>query len=118
LFVTLAEKAKIEKQRIRDDRKRSLLSLLMQKEMIKHVFHCSSIDFEIKRTLEVSSDIIYKAIAIFIMQQNKPFVVVEEKYVSNSLKSWNYNVSHHGQFVAIASLSNLLVSRFTFECDI
>jgi len=92
LLVSPEEKTKIEKLRIKEDRKRSLLSLLMQKEMIRHVFKCSEDDFEIKRTLE-----------------NKPFVVVGEKYVSDSLKSWNYNVSHHGQFVAIASLSNRLI---------
>ena len=52
-FVSVDEKAVIEKYRFHADRKRSLLSLLLQKAIIRQQFQLSDDEFVIKRTREV-----------------------------------------------------------------
>ena len=52
--------------------------------------------------------------------QSKPFFAgvkkaVEDGSVSPLLKNWNFNVSHHGKYVAIASEPACLVRA---KCDI
>ena len=93
-FVTDEERSRILKFRFDDDRKRALVSVLLQKALIRHHL-CASTDkgFCIRRTKE-----------------NKPYMLVKmSETVSSPSGLWNYNLSHHGQFVGIASHSRLLV---------
>jgi 4'-phosphopantetheinyl transferase len=79
----------IMKYRKQDDKKRSLLSLLMQKSLIKRRWNLQEAEFEIRRT-----------------PQNKPYM---DSNVITGSSEWNYNVSHHGNFVCIASHGEKLV---------
>lgn len=72
----------------KDDQKRSLLSILMQRSIIRHALKVSENEYVIRRTRE-----------------NKPYAISSKKAIGR----WNYNVSHHGDFVAIASHPHLIV---------
>lgn len=93
-----------------DDRRRSLGSLLLQKALIQSTFadiFTNGQKYSISRTREVrafpdrvarnetpdSSELI----------QNKPFLAKESftSQTQDRLQRWNYNVSHHGDFVGI-----------------
>ena len=52
-YVSAAEKSAIEKYHFVDDRKRSLVSLLLQKGAIRHTFPSLGTNFAIQRTREV-----------------------------------------------------------------
>eukprot|EP00903_Cladosiphon_okamuranus_P010368 g9809.t1 len=74
-----------------NDRMLALGSRLLQRAVVSKVFGLRFSDVDISRTSE-----------------NKPFFTgvkraVEDGSVSPLLKNWNFNVSHHGKYVAIAS---------------
>mmetsp|Transcript_8888 Transcript_8888/g.13322 ORF Transcript_8888/g.13322 Transcript_8888/m.13322 type:complete len:309 (+) Transcript_8888:12-938(+) len=81
------ERAKVLSFVFKKDQERSLLSILLQKYVILKRFGCT--DFTIKRTRE-----------------NKPYVCPS---VSADVGTWNFNASHHGDFVAIVSHDSFLV---------
>lgn len=87
--LSTAEQAKVLKFAFFDDRKRCLLSTFLQKSLIRTHLQCARDDeFKIERTRE-----------------NKPYATSPKK----ALGSWNYNVSHHGNYVCIASHSKYIV---------
>jgi len=94
-FVNTEERTKILKFRYDDDRKRALVSILLQKALIRHYLgHSTDEGFVIRRTPE-----------------NKPYMLIKN-ITDETAKPpglWNYNLSHHGQFVGIASHARLLV---------
>ena len=82
-ILTDAEREKVSRFRFFSDRKRAFLSVQMQRCVIRSFTGLSSDDlYEIRRT-----------------QENKPYPLCKHK----ALGTWNYNVSHHGNYVAIAS---------------
>jgi 4'-phosphopantetheinyl transferase len=98
--LTSDESDKVQRFHYFDDKKRAILSLLLQKAVIRKF--CNLKDnqsFEIQRTVE-----------------GKPFPTFKnEETESLSISSvlannWNYNVSHHGQYVSIISASKILVN--------
>ncbi|RYG92483.1 4'-phosphopantetheinyl transferase superfamily protein [archaeon] len=91
-YFTKDEQKYVRKYVFPDDQRRSLLGKLLQYALISSTFQCSSRDFYIKRTKE-----------------NKPYPLL--KYVSAMLSKpyWNYNLSHHGNFVGIVADENHLV---------
>lgn len=88
-LLKIDEITKVLKYHYFDDQKRSLLSYMLQKDAIRNYSGINVDDqIHIMRSLE-----------------NKPYACVEGK----SLGAWNYNVSHHGDFVCLVSHSQLLV---------
>ena len=81
------EKEKVMKFHFDDDKKRSLLSIYLQKALVRYFLQFDDDNFVIERTAE-----------------NKPYAKCEKE-----LGSWNYNVSHHGNYVCIASHPSLIV---------
>jgi 4'-phosphopantetheinyl transferase len=82
-ILTDAERDKVTRFRLFSDRKRAFLSVQMQRCVIRSFTGLSSDDlYEIRRT-----------------QENKPYPLCEH----TALGTWNYNVSHHGNYVVIAS---------------
>jgi 4'-phosphopantetheinyl transferase len=77
-----AEKLKVERFKRDDDQRRSALSLLLQHHAIEKEFGCSRSDYKILRTRE-----------------GKPYLSSTKAWHG----VWNYNVSHHGKYVALAS---------------
>ncbi|CAM9576542.1 unnamed protein product [Ectocarpus sp. 12 AP-2014] len=74
-----------------NDRKLALGSRLLQRAVVSKVFGLEFHEIDIRRTSE-----------------SKPFFAgvvkaVDDGSVSPLLKNWNFNVSHHGKYVAIAS---------------
>lgn len=86
--ISETEKTSICRFRIKDDQKRALLSVLLQRSLIRYHFNIGDSEYDIQRTRE-----------------NKPFPNLR----SSNKTTWNYNVSHHGKFVCIASHSKYLV---------
>jgi 4'-phosphopantetheinyl transferase len=84
--LTIAEQNQISKFVFLLDQKRAFLSLLLQHAMIMEKFHLT--DYHIVRTKE-----------------NKPYLQTRELDVG----FWNYNVSHHGDFVCIAASPTHLI---------
>lgn len=85
------ERKKVEAFRLESDRWRSFLSIQLQKSIIRSYIGTNRNDdgsYEIRRTKE-----------------NKPYAISRLK----SLNKWNYNVSHHGDYVAIASHENFII---------
>jgi 4'-phosphopantetheinyl transferase len=82
----------------RDDKVRALLSELLQRSMIRHTFGGLNVgdrSIVINRTIE-----------------NKPFPALSSsssKSGESILGVWNFNVSHHGKYVAIISNPSFLV---------
>ncbi|RLN92934.1 hypothetical protein BBJ28_00003338 [Nothophytophthora sp. Chile5] len=68
------------------DQKLALASRLLQRQLVRELFDVSVDAIEIRRTPE-----------------NKPFWKRPETAGSVAPSTWNYNVSHHGTIVAIAS---------------
>lgn len=96
-FTTDEERARILRFRLEDDRKRALVSLLLQKALIRHHLGITSNDgYCIQRTAE-----------------NKPYMLLisggGDTEQRKPERNWNYNLSHHGQFVGIASHQRFLV---------
>ena len=88
MALTHKEYKSVNKYRSIDDKKRALLSILLQKSLIQQKWKIRDSDYEILRT-----------------PQNKPYMHSS----ANIGSSWNYNVSHHGNFVCIASHSKHLI---------
>ena len=86
--LTHKEYQSVNKYRNMDDKKRALLSILLQKSLIRQKWKIRDSDYEILRT-----------------PQNKPYMHSS----ANIGSSWNYNVSHHGNFVCIASHAKHLI---------
>jgi 4'-phosphopantetheinyl transferase len=76
------EKLKVDRFKRDDDRKRSAMSLLLQHYAIEKEFECSRSEYKILRTRE-----------------GKPYLSTTKTWHG----VWNYNVSHHGKYVALAS---------------
>lgn len=96
-FTTDEERARILRFRIEDDRKRALVSVLLQKALIRHHLGITSNEgYCILRTAE-----------------NKPYMLLMsgggDTEQRKPERKWNYNLSHHGQFVGIASHQRFLV---------
>ena len=90
-FVSDEERTKIIRFLRDDDRKRALVSILLQKALIRyHLSANNDSGFCIRRTPE-----------------NKPYMLLFPS--AQPLGSWNYNLSHHGLFVGIASHAQSLV---------
>lgn len=92
-FVSDEERIKIMKFRFDDDRKRALVSILLQKAFVRHRIGAANDEdgdtggFIIRRTPE-----------------GKPYASLKGRMATTAqLGHWNYNLSHHGQFVAIVS---------------
>jgi len=81
--LTEAERDKVMRFRQWDDQKRAFLSIQLQRCLIRTF------------TGLVSDDMY----GILRTRENKPYAVCDNL----SLGTWNYNVSHHGNYVAIAS---------------
>lgn len=82
------EKKKVLQFLKKDDQKRSLLSILLQRSTIRRSFQINNGQYEIRRTKE-----------------NKPYAFSPTKEIG----IWNYNVSHHGEYVCIVSHPKLIV---------
>ena len=81
--------AKVQSFVFMDDRKRALLSLLMQKAAIRRRLHLiNDHDYVIQRSPE-----------------NKPYA----KHSQRQLGRWNYSVSHHGRYVCLAAHDTRLI---------
>jgi phosphopantetheinyl transferase len=87
--LTEAERKKVTSYLFDDDKKRALYSIMLQHALVKRCLHVKEGDYSIVRTPE-----------------NKPFACSPVKPKN---KAWNYNVSHHGRYVCIASHSSFLV---------
>ena len=86
-LLSIKEKEKVMKFYFDDDKKRSLLSVYLQKALVRHFLKIDNDNFIIERTAE-----------------NKPYAKGEQEF-----GSWNYNVSHHGNYVCIVSHPSLIV---------
>jgi phosphopantetheine--protein transferase-like protein len=85
-MLTAVERQRVMKYRFDDDRRRALVSALLQNWMVRLKLRVDNNDsFEILRTIE-----------------NKPFAKMKNKPV-NAFGYWNYNLSHHGNYVGIAA---------------
>ncbi|CAM9579998.1 unnamed protein product [Ascophyllum nodosum] len=85
------ERSRVKNFRRENDQRLALGSRLLQRAVVSKVFGLKSSDVTIRRTSE-----------------RKPYFVgvaeaIRRGTVSPLLKNWNFNVSHHGKFVAIAS---------------
>jgi len=87
-LLTAEEKRKVLGYHFTDDQRRSVLSILLQRALVSGTFGMTHTEYCILRTA-----------------QNKPYVVSG----LIDLGSWNFNVSHHGQYVCIASHSKYQV---------
>lgn len=92
-----SEREKVMKYRVQDDRKRSVLSILLQRKTIRDKLRCDDDDYQISRTRE-----------------SKPYAVSNRRNVSN----WNYNVSHHGAYVGIVSNADYIVGADIVKLEV
>lgn len=83
------------------DQIRALISIVLQKYVIMRKYGIVSPN--IQRTREVCPKFISQTSEFL---QNKPYLPYP---VSQEEKHWNYNVSHHGDYVGIICNDNLLV---------
>ncbi|CAB1097022.1 unnamed protein product [Ectocarpus sp. CCAP 1310/34] len=86
-----AESARVRAFLRENDRKLALGSRLLQRALVSKVFGLEFDEIDIRRTAE-----------------SKPFFAgvvkaIDDGSVSPLLKNWNFNVSHHGKYVAVAS---------------
>jgi phosphopantetheinyl transferase len=89
--LSVPEQSNVKRFIFEPDQKRGLLSILLQRALIHKEFDfANKYDFEIRKTKE-----------------NKPYLVSTKKHIGH----WNYNVSHHGDFVCIAADHDSLVSE-------
>ncbi len=90
------EKDRVLKFRFDDDRRRALVSTLLQRWIVRKQLNVDRNEcFEIKRTIE-----------------NKPYAVLKSSSIpaeETSLGFWNYNLSHHGIYVGICCDTSKLV---------
>lgn len=105
-FVSDDERIKITRFRFDDDRKRALVSILLQKAFIRH-----RLDQGVGLRTDGGSydDNDDDAFSIRRTQEGKPYAFLKEKSGSSLGGHWNYNLSHHGQFVAIVSHPKFLI---------
>ncbi|CAL1401519.1 unnamed protein product [Linum trigynum] len=83
-----------------EDRKRALVSRLLQYSLVREVLQIPYDEIVIKRTLE-----------------GKPYLECDNG-VQPELPNFNFNVSHHGDYVAIASEPLCLVGIDIVSCDL
>jgi phosphopantetheinyl transferase len=84
---------RVLKYRYDDDRRRALVSALLQRWLVRNKLGMDNDDsFEILRTPE-----------------NKPYAKVKRGSQASSLSFWNFNLSHHGRFVGLASHANRVI---------
>ena len=111
------EKIKVKRFLFPDDQKRALLSILLQRALIRSYAGVGDNDYELGRSREViirfylKYTVLDKDLSHYgdeIIVQGKPFVV--SRSGSFSFRRWNFNVSHHGKYVAIVAHPTLLVS--------
>ncbi|CAM9434623.1 unnamed protein product, partial [Ectocarpus fasciculatus] len=84
------DRARVLKYRNVKDRHHSLVSVLMQRSLIQRTFQVTEEEYSILRTAE-----------------NKPYLCLGPR--DGEKGTWNYNVSHQGDFVCILSHPRLLV---------
>jgi phosphopantetheinyl transferase len=87
-LISVTESSKVTKFFHNKDKKLSILSILLQRKLIRDSLRLNDHEFTIKRT-----------------KLGKPFAA---PYDGRETK-WNYNVSHHGEYVFIASSSDMLI---------
>jgi len=99
------ERQKVESFRLIDDQRRSYLSLQLQRRIIRN--------YLISDICVVSNDDdVDNFYEIRRSREGKPYPAPKESQVdfdSNVFKTWNYNLSHHGQYVAISSHKTNLI---------
>lgn len=89
-LISAKELQKVLSFHFKDDQYRSLISILLQKKLIRSTWGIDNKSFSICRTKE-----------------NKPFMTL--KTYNSKIGLWNYNVSHHGKFIGIGSHSSQLI---------
>jgi hypothetical protein len=127
------EKQKVKRFRFPDDQKRALLSILLQRALIRETFHVTDKDYDLVRSREVSFNHMKTfLIAVSLTTicagtfsrclQGKPFA--KSRHPDLDFGTWNFNVSHHGKYVCIVAHPHLLVScdamlvqRFLLPCS-
>ncbi len=95
--LTVTERTKVNKFRLDSDKKLSLGSILLQHHVIQNRFRCEKSHYEIVRS-----------------SHGKPSVVSKSKScgygygygMGMEIGNWNYNVSHHGNYVGIVESEN------------
>jgi phosphopantetheinyl transferase len=100
-----AEKKRALSYVFKKDQDRALASALLQRKAVTARF--STDQYTILRSREVF-DLCYNVdndVTLFYVQ-NKPYLVITEEVAGSY---WNFNVSHHGEFVGIAWHENYLV---------
>lgn len=110
--LTEAERQKVTKFMFMEDRKRALLSILLQHALIRETFHfTSSAHYDILRSKEVSTapHNLLLLDSNPLIPQNKPYLQVHDSKHKADVGRWNFNVSHHGKYVGIVSQSHALV---------
>mmetsp|Transcript_1538 Transcript_1538/g.2546 ORF Transcript_1538/g.2546 Transcript_1538/m.2546 type:complete len:428 (-) Transcript_1538:131-1414(-) len=126
LSLTPEERTKVKRFMFVDDQKRALLSILLQRALIHHQFGWfpNANSYEVRRSLE-GKPYIYRldtcsnhygvsVVSDATPHQHLQAVEAVENYGKRSKKreeigTWNYNVSHHGNYVCIVSHSDLLM---------
>ena len=111
-FVTDDERMKITRFRFDDDRKRALVSILLQKAFIRH-----RLGLGLYADADGSSssgsgayDGDEDVFSIRRTPEGKPYAFLKGQPGAPTLDGhWNYNLSHHGQFVAIVSHPKYLI---------
>jgi len=93
-LLTPAEQERVLKYRFDDDRRRALVSALLQRWLVRNKLGVEQdASFEILRTPE-----------------NKPYAFCKSDQMPEySLGFWNYNLSHHGRYVGLASHATRLM---------
>lgn len=88
--LSIADKTRVSRYRIVADRNHSLVSVLLQRYLIRTTFGVDDSQYAILRTTE-----------------NKPYLCLGQ--CGRDKGSWNYNVSHQGSFACIASHRTCLI---------
>lgn len=84
------DRQRVSRFRLEKDRLHSLVSILLQRRLIRSTFNVEDSQYSILRTSE-----------------NKPYLCLGDR--NGDRGSWNFNVSHHGHFVCICSHPTALI---------
>mgnify|MGYP003384879827 CR=1 FL=1 len=107
--LTDTELASVQSYVFRKDQERSLLSILLQKYVIKKYLTAVMADSASPQLPAQEEELFH----ISRTRENKPYLVVTSESVADLVASrgdtFNYNVSHHGDFVGIVSHTHLLM---------
>lgn len=103
-MLSAAECRRIAEFRFEEDQKRSLLSLLLQHSCIRSYLNPkkAALIYEIARVVEGKP---FLKVASINYTPSSP----RTDSIQHKLGTWNYNVSHHGHYVCIASHPHLLI---------